>query len=197
MHTQRMRSPLLSALAQWVGVMALVFPAPTPTCAATLEKLSNDRLISESTEILRGTVLYCTNEYRPPVIYTICEVNVTERLKGPAAARVQVAIPGGTAAGFRQTIEGAPTLQRGGEYLLFLWQGKSGLKQIMGLSQGLMNVVKDAQGNLIVVRAKSEERMVDSLGKPVEDSTLTMAYQDIAKMVRATPARVTAKAVGK
>jgi hypothetical protein len=179
MQTQRLSLPLLTALFFSVG------PHVSPAPSATLEKLSNDRLIAESTEIVRATVLYCANEFRRPLIYTICELNVTERLKGPAASRVQVAIPGGVAAGYRQTIEGAPTLQRNAEYLFFLWQGKSGLKQIMGLSQGMMNVVRNADGSLELVRAKSEDRMVDANGKPIEDSPFAMRYNEMAAKVRA------------
>lgn len=147
--------------------------------AATLEQLSDARLINESTEIVRGTVVYCNYNYRPPVIWTVCEVNVTETLKGQPAAKVQVAIPGGTAAGYRQSFEGAPSLTRNSEYLFFLWQGKSGLKQIMGLSQGLLNVVKDSDGNLIVVRGKTSEQMVNAAGQPVEDTGLNMRLTDL------------------
>ena len=146
--------------------------------AATLEQLSNERLIDESTEIVRGTVVYCNQIYRQPVIWTVCEINVRERFKGAAAAKVQVAIPGGTAAGLRQSFEGTPTLARNAEYLFFLWQGKSGLKQIMGLSQGLLNIATDAKGNLILTRAKTENRMVDAAGNFIGDTGVNVSLSD-------------------
>lgn len=150
---------------------------------ATLEQLSEQRLIDESTEIVRGTVLFCNQTYRQPVIWTICDVAVTERFKGPAGSRVQVAIPGGTAGGFRQSFEGAPNLVRNGEYLFFLWQGKSGLKQIMGLSQGLLNVARDERGNLILVRGKSTEQMVDAAGRQVEDAGVNVTLESLRKRI--------------
>ncbi len=173
----RRRAIWTLTLALAAGAFGVVSPA------ATLEQLSEARLIDESTEIVRGTVVYCNQTYRAPMIWTVCEVNVTETLKGTGAAKVQVAIPGGTASGFKQSFEGAPTLTRGSEYLFFLWQGKSGMKQIMGLSQGLLNVVRDDKGNLIIVRGKTSEQMVNSAGRPVEDEGVHMALETMRRSI--------------
>lgn len=170
-----------------LGLLLLASLLPGVSRAATLEQLSEERLINESTEILRGTVVYCNYNYRPPVIWTVCEVNVTESFKGSPGAKVQVAIPGGIAAGYRQSFEGAPSLVRNTEYVFFLWQGKSGLKQIMGLSQGLMNIAKDDRGNLIIVRGKSNEQMVNTAGQPVEDTGLTMPLATLRKRAAREP----------
>ncbi|MFN8811924.1 MAG: hypothetical protein ACK5ZU_03775, partial [Acidobacteriota bacterium] len=79
-----------------VGMLLMGSMACGVCFGATLEQLSEQRLIEESTEIVRGTVLFCQQTYRQPVIWTICDVTVTERFKGGAGNRVQVAIPGGT-----------------------------------------------------------------------------------------------------
>ncbi len=50
--------------------------------------------------------------------------------------------------GIRQIAVGSPELATGSEYVVFLWTGKSGLTQIIGLSQGLFLAVKDAAGNI-------------------------------------------------
>ena len=47
---------------------------------------------------------------------------------------------------------GAPTLAAGQDYVLFLWTSKSGLTQVIGLSQGLFNVITNSQGQSIVSR---------------------------------------------
>ena len=168
------RRPSLPLIALLLSSLSL-----SVSSAATLEQLSEARLIDESTEILRGKVNYCNQIYLRPVIWTVCEVNVTERFKGQTASKVQVAIPGGTVSGFRQSFEGSPTLERDTDYLFFLWQGKNGLKQIMGLSQGLLNIVKDEKGNLMVARAKVEDRMVTPEGKPVEDPGVNLRFSDL------------------
>ncbi|GAB4363549.1 MAG: hypothetical protein OHK0021_07470 [Bryobacter sp.] len=148
---------------------ALCMCLPTFLPAATLEKLEPSKMIEVATEIVRGKVLYCAGTYRPPVIWTNCEIVVSERLKGSGGARVLISIPGGSASGIRQSYSGAPTLERDKEYLFFLWQGKSGLKQIVGLCQGLLTIVKDDKGNLVAFRNKVDERMVDSSGREVAD----------------------------
>ncbi len=169
------------------AVLAVALALGGAVCApaATLEQLSTERMISESTEIVRGKVSYCLATYRPPVVWTTCEVVVTERLKGAPAARVMVAVPGGTSAslGIRQAYAGAPTLERDKDYLFFLWQGKSGLKQIMGLSQGLMSIVKDEKGNLIAFRGKTDERLLDASGREVTDSAFRMRLVDMRSKI--------------
>lgn len=160
---------------------AILLGGAAESSAATLEQLSPERLISESTEIVRGKVTYCVATYRPPVIWTMCEVAVSERYKGVEAAKVMVAVPGGIAQslGIRQSYAGAPTLEREKEYLFFLWQGKSGMKQIMGLSQGLLSIVKDEKGNLIAYRGKTEERMLDASGREVTDTDFRMRLTEM------------------
>jgi hypothetical protein len=167
------------------SVAAIILGGAMCAPAATLEQLSTERMIAESTEIVRGKVSYCLATYRPPVVWTTCEVVVTERLKGAPAARVMVAVPGGTSAslGIRQAYAGAPTLERDKDYLFFLWQGKSGLKQIMGLSQGLMSIVKDEKGNLIAFRGKAEERLLDASGREVMDSEFRMRLVEMRSRV--------------
>jgi hypothetical protein len=154
-------------------------------CGATiLEKLSTERLIDESTEIVRGTVNHCSPLYKAPVIYTVCEISVSERLKGPEAAKVTVMVPGGTTVGLRQVYAAAPTLEAGREHVFFIWQGKSGNKQLMGLCQGLMNLGKDAKGNVVVLRAKVDERMVNAKGEAVEDAGFRMPLQELKQTVQ-------------
>jgi hypothetical protein len=156
-----------------------------PAAAATLERLEPAKMMELSTEIVRGKVLYCTASYRPPVVWTNCEVEVLERLKGQGGARVMVSVPGGTSSGIRQTYSGAPVLERGADYLLFLWQGKSSLKQIVGLSQGLLTIVKDEKGNLVAFRNKIEERMVDARGVEVEDKALRIRLTEMRQQLGA------------
>ena len=156
-----------------------------PGGATILEKLSTERLIDESTEIVRGTVNYCSPIYKAPVIYTVCEIAVSERFKGLEAARVMVMVPGGTALGLRQNYAAAPILERGKEHVFFIWQGKSGNKQLMGLCQGLMNLAKDSRGNVLVLRSKVDERMVNAKGEAVEDHGFHMALNQLRETVQA------------
>ena len=173
-----------------LSLMLLLSMLPGLSFAATLEQLSESRLIDESTEIVRGTVVYCNQTYRQPIIWTVCELNVTERFKGSPAAKVMVYIPGGTTGGLRQSFEGSPTLTRNSEYLLFLWQGKSGIRQIMGLSQGMLKIVKDANGNLMVARAaNTEDRFLTPDGKPAQDSDVNLGLNTLRNRISARTPR--------
>ncbi len=78
-----------------------------------------------------------------------------------------MAVPGGTMNGMRQMAIGSPELATGSEYVVFLWTGKSGLTQIIGLSQGLLLASEDASGKIRLTRPAAEDPMLDKNGKAV------------------------------
>ena len=65
-------------------------------------------------------------------------------------------------------------LTAGQDYVIFLWTSKSGLTQVIGLSQGLFNVTTNAQGQTIVSRGAASSPMLDSSGQVVADFNLQM-----------------------
>src|SRR5579859_3953663 len=111
--------------------------------AATLQRLSLDDMIGKSTAIVRGKVASSYSAAAGPIVYTHYVVQVSERYKGGAGNTVDVAIPGGTLNGLRQTFAGTPSFNTGEEYVFFLWTGKSGVTQVIGLTQGLFAVAGD------------------------------------------------------
>jgi hypothetical protein len=156
---------------------------------ATLQRLSMDDMIAKSTAILRGKVGACSASFSGNqgrgMIYTHCAISITEVYKGPfSAGTVDVAVPGGTAQGMRQTFAGAPVLASGTEYMFFLWTSRSGLTQIIGLSQGLFNLHTDAGGNLVLTRNASAEPILDVSGKPVQDQAIQLNLSDLKKQMR-------------
>ena len=76
-------------------------------------------------------------------------------------------------------VPGAPVLQRGREYLLFLWTGRSGITQLMGLSQGLFTVAQTAGGEAKIVQTKATERMLDGSGRAVQPGVLTLTLAEL------------------
>ncbi len=151
--------------------------------AATLERLSTDEMISKSTAIVRGKVLSSRTAFRGPMIYTYSRVQVLERWKGAAASEVEVATPGGKSNGLEQTFSGAPALATGSEYVLFLWTGKSGMTQVIGLSQGVFDV-KVSKGVTMVARPASTETMLDAITKlPVADESVLMPLRDMSAKI--------------
>jgi hypothetical protein len=170
-----------------LGCLAAIL-APLP--GSTLQQLSLDDMIRLSTVIVRGKTQQTVSAYRNSIIYTHYQVQVSETLKGPAAkgpaaSQLDMVVPGGAANQMQQTFAGAPTLAAGQDYVLFLWTSKSGLTQIIGLSQGLFVVSSNASGQLMVTRAASAERMVNAAGLPVTDSNMQMLLSDLRSRIQA------------
>jgi hypothetical protein len=144
--------------------------------ATTLQLLSTDVMIRQSTAIVRVKVTGSAPVLRGRDIYTQYQFTVLETLKAAAggATSAEVSIPGGSIHGIRQMVAGAPALTSGQEYVIFLWTSKSGLTQIIGLSQGLFKVMQDSSGNAVLVRPAATATVVNQNGTPVNDSAVTM-----------------------
>ncbi|HSW49055.1 MAG TPA: hypothetical protein VLH09_02720, partial [Bryobacteraceae bacterium] len=111
---------------------------------ATMEYLSPDAMIDQSTAIVRAVVLDAGARQHGPMVYTHYKLKILEQLKG--AGPLDIVVPGGAVGSLRQTFAGAPALAKGTEYLLFLWTGSSGLTHVLGFSQGVYRVSVDAGG---------------------------------------------------
>jgi hypothetical protein len=153
--------------------------------AATLERLSLDDMITKSTAIVRGKVLNSYTASNGPMIYTHYRVQVTETLKGQANGSVDVQMPGGIANNLRQTFSGVPQLQAGDEFVFFLWTGRTGTAQVLGLTQGLFAVAPGGAADPLTTRSASHEMMLDAAtGKPVQDQTLTMHLSQLRSRIQ-------------
>ena len=108
---------------------------------STLRQLSLDDMIRQSTMIVRGTVQPANTMFHGSMIFTHYTVQVTETYKGTAASQIDIGVPGGSLNGAVQRFAGAPALSPGQDYVLFLWTSKTGLTQVIGLSQGLFSVI--------------------------------------------------------
>ena len=154
--------------------------------ATTLERLSMNDMTSQSTAIIRATVVSGAGEMEAGgIILTHYRLKLTEVWKGAKSGLVDVYVPGGAANGLRQLVPGAPTLNPGTEYLLFLWVGASGRPQIMGLSQGMFTVTKDPSTMATyAVRPGADERVVDpKSGQSTSDPMVRMKVQDLKTLV--------------
>jgi hypothetical protein len=142
---------------------------------STLQRLSLTDMIQKSTMIVRGAIQPGNSAaLRGSIIYTHYQLSVTTAYKGAPGSTVDVAVPGGALNGFQQPVAGAPMLMPGQTYVIFLWTSKSGLTQVIGLSQGLFNLTNNAQGQVIVSRGAASEPMLNSLGQSVTDSNFQM-----------------------
>lgn len=153
--------------------------------AATLEQLSLEEMIAKSTAIIRGQVENSYSTLRNGTVYTIYRVRVLERWKGEPSATIEVTVPGGVAGGVRQRFSGAPQLERGSEYLLFLWSGRSGSTQVIGLSQGVFDINRQPSGGATALRAATTETLLDpATQQPVRDPGLAMPLGEIVSRIQ-------------
>lgn len=158
-----------------------------PLQSATLERLSLDDMIRESTAIVRGTIAGSHTTQQGPLIYTHYTLQVSESLKGSPQATVDFVVPGGVANNIRQTFAGAPEFHQGGNYVLFLWTGSSGLTHIIGLTQGIFSLSPGASGDLVATRSASQEVMLDhATARQVKDETVVMNLSDLRSRIAST-----------
>lgn len=155
--------------------------------AATLERLSLDDMITKSTAIVRGKVLNSYTQSNGPVIYTHYRIQASETLKGTAQSMVEIQLPGGTVNHVRQSFAGVPEFQAGDEYVFFLWTGKTGATQVIGLTQGLFAVAPGGASDPVATRPASHEVMLEhGTGRQVKDQTLTMNLSALRARIQST-----------
>ena len=165
--------------------LGLIAIGPGLSSAATLEKLSLEEMIQKSTEIVRGRMVSSRVEARGSILYTMARISVAERFKGPEASSLEVSIPGGVSGGVRQTFSGAPSPVAGTEYVFFLWNGRSGIRQIIGFSQGMLQLSKDSAGQVTLSREPSTETVLDpKTRRVVADEGLELTLTDLRARVR-------------
>src|SRR5580700_6547674 len=151
--------------------------------ATTLRKLSIDDMIQQSTAIVRVKVTGSSAAFRGKDIYTSYQLQVIENMKSGSTSSMpqslSVAVPGGAAGGIRQMVAGAPVLASGQEYVIFLWTSKSGLTQVIGLSQGLFAVTQNSTGAAVIVRPASISMMLNQSGQVVTDQPVSMTLSSL------------------
>jgi hypothetical protein len=172
--------------------LALVLAACGSATAATLKQLNMDQMTQSATSIVRARVTSSSASFTGPTIYTHYKLQVSEIWKGSGAS--EVVVPGGVAAGYRQSYPGVPGLQAGAEYVLFLWTSPTtGITHLVGFSQGLFNVVPRADGSIQASRPLIGEGMHDANGRIVRDQAVQMPIAAMKTRVAATVAAGTSR----
>jgi len=149
--------------------------------ATTLQQLSLDNMIAQSTAVVHAKVTGSRVALRGQDIWTFYQLQVMDTLKAgqSSSSSVEVAVPGGAMQGVRQVVAGAPVLAPGTEYVVFLWTSKSGLTQVIGLSQGLFLVNTDTSGNKLLSRPAAAATMLDQNGNPVADQAVSLSLSGL------------------
>jgi hypothetical protein len=154
-----------------------------PVGATTLLKMSMNDLILQSSSIVRAKISGSRTAAIGKDIYTYYQLEVSETLKKGAILPAEFAVPGGVYQNIRQIGIGSPVFTQGQEYVLFLWTGRSGMTQVIGLTQGMFNLTQDASGATVLNRPAIADQMFDKSGKPVTDSPVTMKWSELRELI--------------
>jgi hypothetical protein len=165
------------------AVIAVCWSLCAPLWATTLQQLSLDDMIAKATVIVRGKALLSNTTQTGRVIYTHYQVEVSDQLKGTPLSQIDIAVPGGSLNGARQSYTGAPAFADGQDHFFFIWTSRTGLNQVLGLTQGAFTLQTDASGNITVVREASFDRMLDPKGNLVLDKPFSMPLADFKSHV--------------
>jgi len=158
-------------------------------CAATLEQLSLDEMVRQSSDIVRAKAGQSHSIRDGALIYTLVEVEVLDQWKGERVSRRAIALPGGRIGGFSQQFGGVPLLVPDQEFVAFLWTGPSGRTQILGLSQGFFEVIRDAQGRIRIHRKPTADLMLaPGSAAPVLYADIEMPLEELVASIRAASA---------
>ena len=116
-------------------------------------------------------------------------MEILRQWKGDPVDSIEVALPGGQLGELRQRFGGVPQLKAGRQYVLFLWRGPSGLTQVTGLSQGVLDLERSAEGEWIVSREPSAEVTLIPAGisnaeAPAENETIRMPLRELAGRIQ-------------
>jgi hypothetical protein len=184
-----MLTALSEGVKRYLPIALVLTFCNVPLPCATLERLSLDDMTSRSTVIVRGKIAgsYAAFAGTAPVIYTHYALQVSEWYKGLGGNTIDLVVPGGVVNNVRQSFSGAPTFSAGDEYVFFLWTSKAGLTQVIGLTQGLFSLAKDASQDPIATRSASHELMLDrGTGQPVKDQPLVMHLSELKSRISVT-----------
>ncbi len=168
-----------------LSLLVWALGALVPAHATTLGKASFDDLVQKSTGIVRGRVVGSYSGSRGSMIDTYYKIQVLDRWKGLASTQLEVRVPGGTFNGQQQNYSGAPQLTEGASYVFFLWTGPSGVTQLLGLSQGVLDVSTDEAGNIVVSSEVTDALVVNSGGQQASPQALRMKLTDFSSRVSA------------
>ena len=167
-----------------VSLLVWALAALIPAQATTLGRASFDDLVQKSTGIVRGRVMSYYTAPRGSLIDTYYKIQVLDRWKGVVATQVEIRVPGGTFNGQQQSIAGVPQLTEGSVYVFFLWTGPSGATQLLGLSQGVLDIATNDAGDMVVSSQITDAMMLDSAtGQAASQQPLRMKLADFSSRV--------------
>lgn len=144
---------------------AVAIGAGLTASATSLVRLDLDAMVDQSATVVVGSAVSQRSEQTENGLYTMTTFSVSDAVVGNSGSTVTVATPGGIRVNgkfkFAETWPGAPQFARGQEVLMFLTADDGVGPQVVGFSQGVLQVMDTAEGK--AVRMPGENGEVVSL----------------------------------
>jgi len=117
-----------------------------PAAATTLARLDLAEITAHAAAVVRARCLAVRVRGDSNGLWTLTSFERVEMWKGKLPLQFVVRLPGGSAAGRLESIEGTPRFVPGEETVLFLEPLRNGDWTIVGWSQGTFRIRREAQG---------------------------------------------------
>lgn len=144
--------------------LAFLAWVPLAAEATVAVRLSTKELAERSQVVVEGKVRSTESRFSEDgrQIVTSVRVKVEDPWKGAPAKEITINVPGGTAEGISQKVQGMPSFREGEEVVVFLDRPSDAAPfQVVGLSQGKFTVLKDPAVGKVVVPDLEGLELVD------------------------------------
>lgn len=141
-----MRATKFLKLLALMGVASLAGSAAT---ASVFEPVSDQQLVCESSDIVRGTVVEVNSvwEGSPRAIWTYAQIRVDEVLRGDrrVGETIEVKEIGGTVGDYTIVAHQFPTFRTGEETVVMIstWEEEPNALRVHGFGRGKFNIVRE------------------------------------------------------
>ena len=156
----RLGALVLVSGAMWAGATA-------PVSATVLLAADFATVVDEAGAIVHGRVVDVRSALAGPrrSIESYVTVAVIESIKGAAGTAVTFRVPNGQVGRYRRILAGAPEFAPGDEVVVFLRGRAPAMPSLVGLSQGLYRVSRDAAGTATVTPAARSAAGADRVAR--------------------------------
>lgn len=147
-------------------------------------RLTIDEMVTTADLVMVGVVRRSRSHWIAGRIYTDVEVQTQTvvRDRFGAGTTVTVRTPGGVVGDVGQRVEGAPVLEAGRRYVLFLRRGRDGTYETIGFSQGVLPVREASTPgtSAIVLPAQTDGMLLIDSTRSRPEGTVTIPRSGIA-----------------
>jgi hypothetical protein len=136
-------------------LLLLLMGLSTPSQATIILRLDLDAMINRSDVIVRAKVISSTSRWTKDrrYIVTDTQLSIVEGLQGSETRKtLTVRRLGGTVDGIGMKVSGTAVLPQGQDVVVFT-ENRGGHRFVVGMQQGLYQIVKNASGKPQVTRA--------------------------------------------